>query len=473
MGVTLFSFILLPLCALWCFRPMRLLQLLFIVAIFEAAAAVTVGGLGVQPGLVPAIAFVLYVMLQMILGASYPGQQAAWRMVSPLVLVGTWALASSFLMPRLFEGEVYVWPQKSLPPFVLTLLEPTSSNLNQDFYLLLNLVVLVVAALFLTKSDIRLKPLLDAYLISIGVAAFVAVWQFASKMAHVPYPDALFYSNPGWAILTEQTMGAIPRINGSFAEPSSLGSYMAAAACCTGWLTIQGHRDRILRVIFVVSVCGVLLSTSTTGIVSLAMAGALVIGMAVGGGSTRMVGAILKYGIPLVVLIAFLGFLATVLAPSILDSLGDIFDATANKGSSSSFNDRTSTDIDSINAALGTYGLGVGWGSDRSSSLIPGLLAGVGFPGLAGILWFAVALARRVRAARRSTCDADTLTVIDGCCGALVGYLLAAVLSAPTLSAVGFFVLLAMLIAAVARAEIHVPARRVAVRASAELAPFG
>ncbi len=471
MGVTLFSLILLPLCAVWCLKPMRLLQLLFIVAIFEAAAAVTVGSLGVQPGLVPALAFVLYVLLQMILGAAYPGRHAAWRIVSPLVLVGVWALASSFLMPRLFEGQVYVWPQKSLPPFVLTLLEPTSSNLNQDFYLALNLVVLVVTAFFLTKSDVRLRPLLDAYLISVGLAAFVGVWQFASKMAHVPYPDALFYSNPGWAILTGQTMGAIPRINGSFAEPSSFGSYMAASACCTGWLTIQGHRDRILRVIFVVSVGGVLLSTSTTGIVSLGLAGVLVIGMAILGGSTRIMGAILKYGIPLVVLGAFVGFVATVLAPSILTSLGDIFNATANKGNSSSYNDRTSTDIDSINAALGTYGLGVGWGSDRSSSLIPGLLAGVGFPGMAGILWFAFALGRRVRAARRSGCDADTLMVIDGCCGALVGYLLAAVLSAPTLSSVGFFVLLAMLIAAVARTEVYVPARREAVRAGRDFVP--
>ena len=472
MGVTLFSFILLPLCLLWCLRPMRLLQLLFVVAIFEAAAAVTVGSLGVQPGLVPAIAFVFYVLLQMILGASYPGGQAAWRLASPLVLVGVWALASSFLMPRVFEDQVYVWPQKSLPPFVLTLLEPTSSNLNQDFYLLLNLVVLVVTAVFLTKSDVRLKSLLDAYLISVGLAAAVAVWQFASKMAHVPYPDALFYSNPGWSILTGQTMGAIPRVNGSFAEPSSLGSYMAAAACCTGWLTIQGHRDRILRVIFVVAVCGVLLSTSTTGIVSLLMAGALVIAMAILGGSTRMMGAILRYGIPLAVLVAFLGFVATVLAPSILTSLGDIVDATANKGSSSSYDARTSTDLDSINAALGTYGLGVGWGSDRSSSLIPGLLAGVGFPGIAGLLWFAVALGRRVRLARRSGCDANTLMVIDGCCGALVGSLLAAVLSAPTVSSVGFFVLLAMLIAAVARTEVYVPAPRPVMRTRAELTPL-
>ncbi len=88
--------------------------------------------------------------------------------------------------------------------------------------------------MFLTKSKISLKSLMHAYFLSGFAAAAVAVWQLGSRVAGFPYPESLFYSNAGWAILTEQQIGAVPRINGTFSEPAALGGYMAAAVCSTG-----------------------------------------------------------------------------------------------------------------------------------------------------------------------------------------------------------------------------------------------
>jgi len=289
MGVTAFSFILLPLSLLWFQQPMRLLQMLLISSIFEAAAAVTIGSLGVQPGLVPALAFIAFMSLQLLLGRKYPGQAQAWRMSRPFVLVAAWAIAGSYVMPRIFEGRAYVWPQKATPPYAITLLEPTATNLNQDFYLLLNTALFVLAAMFLTKSKISLKSLMQAYFLSGFAAAAVALWQLGSRVAGLPYPESLFYSNPGWAILTEQQIGAVPRINGTFSEPAALGGYMAAAVCSTGWLILQGNRDVMIRLLFIVGLLTVMLSTSTTGFGVLAISAAGVVFYALVSGSKRLI----------------------------------------------------------------------------------------------------------------------------------------------------------------------------------------
>lgn len=133
MGVTAFSFILLPLSLLWFQQPMRLFQMLLVSSIFEVAAAMAIGSLGGQLGLVSALAFIAFISLRLLLGRQYPGQAQAWRMSRPFVLVAAWAIAGSYVMPRVFEGKACVWPQKGTLPYAITLLEPTATSLNQNF----------------------------------------------------------------------------------------------------------------------------------------------------------------------------------------------------------------------------------------------------------------------------------------------------------------------------------------------------
>jgi hypothetical protein len=457
MGLTAFSFILLPLCLFWLASPDKLLRLLVIAAVFEAAAALTIGGLGLQPGLVPAVAFLAFVALQLMLGARYPGEAQVLRVTRPFVLVTIWAVASSYLMPRLFMGAVYVWPQKEVPPFVLTALAPTTSNINQDIYLIVNCALLVTAAMFLTKSRLSPMPFIRAYFLSGFVVAGIAFWQFAHKVAGVPYPDTLFYSNPGWAILTEQQIGRVPRINGPFSEPAALAGYMSSVVYATGWLMLKGHRDAIVRWLFAAALTTILLSTSTTGFVCLAIAGIGALIYAFLNGPKQMTMTILRIGIPFILLLGAILIAASLLVPGFNHNVAVVIDATLSKPRSTSFEDRTSTDGDSIAAALGTYGLGAGWGSNRSSSLIPGLLAGIGVPGCAGLIWFGARVVGLARRAHRAGCSREQRFVIDGCGGALAGFLVAAAISAPTLTSVTFFFLLALLIASAARVRLQVP----------------
>ena len=451
MGVTAFTFILLPLCAIWALRPDRLLKLMLLAQVFEAAAALTIGSLGVQPGLIPGLAFLVFVMLQFLLGARYPGDQAAFRLMRPFLLVTIWAVVTSYVMPRLFHGQVYVWPQKEIPPFVIAPLEPSSSNINQDVYLVIDSLIAILGACFLTRSGLSLLPFLRTYLVSGYLAAGVAAWQFASRIAGIPFPSDLFYSNPGWAILTGQRIGALPRINGSFSEPAALASYMASIVCASGWIMLQGHRDPWARWAFVAALGTMMLSTSTTGFAVLAVVALGVPLYAVLSGSARILAMVLKVGIPVLALLGLAFFAGDTLVPHFDSSVQEVLNATLSKQQSSSYNDRTSADADSLQAMVQTYALGAGWGSNRSSSLIPGLLASVGVPGFLGLIWFGGSVTRHVRIARRRAPSRDMLIVIDGCCGALAGFILATAISGPTISSVTFYFLLALLVASVVR----------------------
>ena len=460
MNVTEFSFILLPLCLFWIVAPVKLLQLTLIAGVFEAAAGLTIGSVGLQPGLLPALVFIAYMVLQVLLGARFASMPEVIRGTRPFVAVTAYALLSSFIMPRLFEGVVQVWPQKSEPPFMLTPLAPSSSNINQDLYLLINCLFFVAGTLFLTRSGTSLILFLRTYLYSGFVVAGVSVWQFASRMAGIPFPEGLFYSNPGWAILTEQSMGAIPRINGPFSEPSALGGYMGAIVCATGWLLLQGHRDRILPRLLIVALVTMLISTSATGIALLGLIAVGVPTYALVTASRSLLVGVAKIGVPLLLICSTILVGASMFSPKFNDAIGQVIDATINKQQSESYDARTSTDVDSLAVSIDTYGLGAGWGSNRSSSLVPGLLSSIGIPGCVALIWFAATLTRRVRMSRRATCSKEQLFVIDGCCGAIVGFILSALISGPTITAVSFYFLLALLLAS----TIHVAAQTRAAR---------
>jgi hypothetical protein len=416
-----------------------------VAGIFEAAAALTFGSFGIQPVLVPAITFLLYFMLQVALGANFPGHGRVWHMLLPFVIVVVWAIVSSFLMPWWFEGRAYVWPQKSLPPFIIAALAPNAANLNQDFYLIMNCLLTIIMSCFFASRQMPLVAYLQAYLLSGVISGLIAVWQFANRIAGIPFPDSLFYSNPGWAILTEQSLGAVPRINGTFSEPSALASYMGEVVFATGWLLLRGNRDWPIKALFIFSLLIMFLSTSTTGFAMLAIAAFGVVILAVMTRSEKMIASIWKISLPLVAIGVGVAIFAGIFMSDLSKNIQDVYNITINKQQSSSYEERTGADLDSLIATLDTYGLGVGWGSNRSSSLLPGLLAAVGVPGVCGLLWFAIKIGWQVRSTYKVASDSQRF-VIDGCCGAVVGFLLSGFISGPTITSVTFFYLLSLLI---------------------------
>ncbi len=121
------------------------------------------------------------------------------------------------------------------------------------------------------------------------------------------------------------------------------------------------------------------------------------------------------------------------------------------KGSSQSYAERSGLDAAAV-ATLGpTDGLGVGWGSFRASSLIPGLLANAGVFGLIMVIWLVFRIGSAVNRAIKRAPDHPGRLVLDGMTAALCGQVAAALLSAPTIGSLAFYLQLGCVTGTAAR----------------------
>ena len=441
---------------------MRLLQLAVLAGIFEAGAALVVGSsFGLPPAMVPGLLFIASIVLQYCLGMRYPGEALVLRAIVPLLALLGYALLSEFMLPSLFAGRIMVWPQKpdALQPSLVPLAF-NSGNITQPLYLAMNVVVAVAAALFLTRRAISYRAILSAYLLGGYVAVGIAFWQFAARVTGVPFPDKILYSNPGWAIV-EQNLGSVPRIQGPFSEPAGLAFYLCGLCFCCLWLSARGHRMMRIHLLLPLAILAMLLSTSTTGILILAtgLPAMLLLAMIRGNRKTsaRLMRntAILLLGGILVLGPVF------VMKPALLHSVSEVVDATLTKGDSDSYSERTGLDAAALASIVPTYGLGVGWGSFRTSSLLPGLLANAGLFGVAMVLWLFLRVARLAARTRGRLPGHPAQGLVDGFSAALCGQLGAALLSAPTIGSLGFFLQLGCVIGGAARITIDAGPRGV------------
>ncbi len=456
MQVTILGIVLVPLSLLWALRPLRLLQLSLIAAIFEAAAALILGGsFGLQPAMVPGLLFISYVICQYALGMRYPGEGTALQAALPLSLLLTYAVMSAWLLPDAFAGRILVWPQRPdiLAPGMVPL-QFTFGNVTQSLYLTLNVLFTIAVAVFLTRAAISYQAIISAYLLGGYVVVFLAVWQFANRVAGIPFPDDVLQSNPGWAIV-EQNFGSVPRIQGPFSEPAGLAVYMSGIAFCSLWLTVRGYRTMRPNLLFALALVTTLLSTSTTGIVTLLIGFPIILAVGSIGGDP---GALGRIGHTMQLLLLgglLLAAPAFLLKPSLLDSVSMVIDATLTKGQSDSYNDRSAADMSAMDTVGQTYGLGVGWGSFRSSSLVPGILANAGVFGMAMVLWQIVRIVRLGKRAHSASPGHPGQILVDGFSAALCSQLGAALLSAPMITSLAFFLQLGCVIGVLARMSVE------------------
>ncbi len=463
MHITILGILLLPLSLFWTAKPIRLLQLAFVAGVFEAGAALVIGGgFGLPPAMVPGLLFIAFVMLQYALGMRYPAEAPVLRAMIPLAALLGYALISEVMLPSLFAGRIMVWPQKpdALQPSLVPLAF-NSGNITQPLYLAMNVLMAITTALLVTRRSVPYDKILGAYLLGGYIAVGIAFWQFAARVAGLPFPDELFYSNPGWAIV-KQNLGSVPRIQGPFSEPAGLAFYLSGLCFCCLWLTAKGRRMMWINVLLPLAILAMLLSTSTTGMLVLAIGLPAMLLLAMlrttRTTSIRLIrnAAMLMLGGSLLLGPVFL------MKPALLHSVGEVINATLTKGDSDSYSERTGLDADALASIIPTYGLGVGWGSFRTSSLVPGLLANAGLFGIAMVFWMFVRVARLSARAKAATYGHPAQSLVDGFSAALCGQFAAALLSAPTIGSLGFFLQLGCVVGGAARMSIDTDFYRVA-----------
>ena len=455
MQPTILGMALVPLTLIWALKPVRLLQLAFVAAVFEAGAAMIIGSFGLPTALVPGLIFVAFIVVQYALGMRYPGEAAVFWALTPLLALLAYALFSVVVLPDAFAGTIMVAPQKNDPlqpgfvPLVFS-----AGNVTQPLYLAMNTVVATATALFMTRSAVPYRSIMRAYLFGGYVVVGLAFWQFASRTAGVPFPTDILYSNPSWTIV-EQMMGSVPRIQASFSEPAGLAFYLAGLCFCCLWLTAHGHRIMNMTLLLALSILAMLLSTSTTGLLTLAVGLPLILVLTAARADGQALARLGKTGGMLMLVGVIALTPVVIMKPALLDAVSSVADSTLTKGDSDSFSERTATDMAALDTVSATYGLGVGWGSFRTSSLVPGLLANAGVFGIVAVLWQGLRTTQLVRRRTAAMRDHPGCLVVGGFSAALCGQFTAALFSAPTIASLAFFLQLGCVIGVSARMSIE------------------
>jgi hypothetical protein len=291
-----------------------------------------------------------------------------------------YAAATAFVLPRLFAHETTI-----IVPIDFTMVElplqPVSGNFHQTSYLVLNGLLFLAFAILVQwqrEADIR-----RGFLTWASVQALLGLIDLVSKTAG--QGDILDpVRTSGYANLGDHAMVGFWRIVGAFPEASA---YAAAALQALGFAVVDWRltRSRLSLVVSLTLMVLLAVSTSSTGYVGLA---GLLLCLILFALASRMRGRILLDHV------AWLGFglavLAAILALYLYDEdlfdpwVAMVLDATFNKPASDSGLERAYWNELSVEAFLSTLGVGVGFGSTRSSSWPISVFAQLGVIGAIG-----------------------------------------------------------------------------------------
>lgn len=348
-----------------------------------AGAAAYAGGLAVPTFYAIALGAIAVLMRQ---GCARTGLGRAVDSSGPtvplLLLVLVWGVLVTFLAPLLFPGlHTVTVAGNELQAGVLT-----SSNVAQTMYFLLGIAV-VAALAHDEKTSVGLVGL------SIGVGIVLSLWRYTGVTLGLPYPDGFFDNSPTLDYI-ETAPKDVSRFRGIYSEPSSL-----AVACLTmityGLARLrQVHAWRRWALVLLIASATFLgvISTSTTFVVAGSLIAAVAMVTALTGfltGRTRVARRV-AVGV-------CAGALTSVwVLPLVVAFARSSVEA---KVGTSSYEQRSGVDASSYDVFFRTWGLGVGFGSGRASSLVPTLLSTLG---VVGTLLIVLALGAAIVGASRS-----------------------------------------------------------------------
>ena len=366
-----------------------LLPLLIVASVFEAGSVFSgdIGGFvfGVSPFYFVEICVALRLFwLVWERGKLLPPTEAPVRSIAVLLLgFLAWSVVSSFLMPRLFAGMPVISPRdRQDMDIILFNLEPlrwTLSNLGAAGYLFLN-VCAVLFAVLVTQTAEQAETLAKALRWAVGIVVVVGLMQQLFVVANWNFPYAVFSNNPNAdPDSLYQEFDGFVRINSTFPEPMNTGSFLAAAASGLLATYLHGRKSRYLFAI-AAAIAVLLVSTSTTGYIATAVMFCVLLVYFRPSRRRQPSGrrpSIRGWITANVTLLCAAG-LSVFFIPSLSDA---VLAMTVNKGEGASFASRVIADQDTISLVESTYGLGVGLGSTRPSSLVAGVLGTVGIAG--------------------------------------------------------------------------------------------
>ncbi|MEE7448881.1 hypothetical protein MRF4_14360 [Methylobacterium radiotolerans] len=349
-----------------------------------SAAALLLGGANVQP----AHLFLLFLMIATLFYRNISTLVLrSFRLPEPgfwLLCLALYGVASSYVLPRLFAGQTYIVPLGTSSHLItsdgVVPLGPVSSNFTQPIYLLGDLVCFSVIAAFGSTRD-GIGTLAKALIIY--AAANICFGIVDVLTAATGTQEALqFIRNAQYTFHDEETVGTMRRIIGAWPEASAFAGMTLGSCGFTGMLWLCGRKPLVTGPLALISLLFVILSTSSTGLVGAVVLVGLLYTIALLRCSThrqdRFSAGLVIAG-PLVLCILIL------LALSVNGAADRVFDyvdtLVLSKGETSSGVQRSAWNAYAWRNFIDSSGLGVGLGTNRTSSLPLAVLSNVGIPG--------------------------------------------------------------------------------------------
>ncbi|UVC07731.1 hypothetical protein IHQ71_21445 [Rhizobium sp. TH2] len=399
--------------------------LLVVCTVFGAASAISLPVLGGASILVPNLFLVFFVLRCLVAHGPGPAIEAihVHRVGFLLLVITVFGLWTAFTYPYLFQGdaETMIVQRTAGARNVITLapLRFSSNNITQSVYALGSLLCFIFTfAHFLRTNDQGL--FVKAMLVVGGINLAFALADIVTHFTGTNYLLG-FVRTANYALLTGAEKGGLKRISGTFPEASAFADYTVAIFAVTATLWLARIRSRMTGIVAGLSLVFLVLSTSATALVCLAIIVPVILlqsfaASAVAPGRGRPAALVaIAAGLPFLVVVVMVIF------PDIAAAVYDFVDEIVlSKGDSQSGRERSAWNSVAYQTYIDTSWLGAGLGSARASSYILVLLSNIGLPGLVLFCAFVVALLARTTGARHDQSDSIVSAAKNGIFALLV-----------------------------------------------------
>ncbi len=361
-------------------------RVLCVAVLFGAASAIVMGPANITPGHLVLGLFGLAFALRQNGLESLAVQMSFPKAGFYLLLITVWSVFSAMIFPRIFSGLVYVIPVSTqLPVYVAQPLGPSSSNITQSIYMIGNLVAFCGAAALVRTHKLFLSAAF-ALLVAGYINLAIAVLDSVTYTAGVPHLLD-FMRNADYAQAYSALVLGMKRITGSFPEASSFATFSVGLFAFAFRLWRGGVHTVYSGYLALGTFMAIMLAFSSSGYVALGVYMVMIYSRNLAGidvvkGLPNQTGTQRRLFIALGPLAALIVGIIAAFRPDILDPITAMFDdSITTKLSSDSGEERMAWNMGGISNFLGTYGLGVGLGGVRVSSILIGIPANIGIVG--------------------------------------------------------------------------------------------
>ena len=416
MSIPALIFWLVIVCSFWV-RPGTVLVLLLASIPFASLSLLPpeiIGGMSLLPQMMFAVVLIFKVVVPHVVTLTPKFINALQlRRLGYLALFLLTGIIVTLIMPRLFLGQVVVFPMKY--SYMADLLGPRQENFTQSGYIVLS-VMTAFAVFFMADepgfTGSLLKALLAGGMVCI-VTGLIDVAAASAGMESLLMP----FRNAQYGYLFNSSVAGARRVVGFTPEASAYGPICVEFAAATGLLRTlyaEGPQRMLATIVAISLVVMALLSTSSTAYGGLAVlvlvyAGNWIRRAAFSSplGQSGLMGELLVGLGAIIALLFVLVAQADVLNPllNLIDEL--IF----NKPLSGSFYERSNWNTTAWNTVASTWGLGIGFGSARTSSWFAAVISNTGLIGAAFLGVFLVQTFAR-RSISRTPLSAELLSAL-------------------------------------------------------------